>query len=122
MPTPTTHLTWKIALADGRAREIRWSNRSVYRLQTLPGGYDLESVSDDRRGVATLAELLWSMLEPKDRLPSPEDVAELLPMRDEARLREIMAAVNDAIETGQKGSESKNGSGGPSLTPANSAD
>jgi hypothetical protein len=117
---PPTKLTWKIQL--DRARQIRWSNASLFRLQTLPDGFDLSDLDNPRKGIATITHLVWAMLEGKDRIQTPDAVAELIPFMDEEALGVIMRAINEAIEHGNRGTPEKNESAGPSHTPGTFAE
>jgi hypothetical protein len=111
-------LTWGIRL--DRVRQIRWSNRAVYHLQSLPGGWDPTSDDGEGKGIFELANFIWAMLEGADRLPRPEDVSDVLPLGDAAAIAEIQATITEAIAHAKKGTEEKNGSTGPSLTPGSS--
>jgi hypothetical protein len=87
-----------------KPRRIRWSNRSLYRLQSLPGGFDFGEVNDSRKSFATLCKLLWAVLIDSPDLASPEDVAAIFPLD---RSDEIGTALNECIEMATSNDEKK---------------
>jgi hypothetical protein len=123
MATPSKQkrppLTWGIRL--DRVRQIRWSNRSVYLLQSLPGGWDPTSDDGSGKGIFELANFVWAMLEGGDRMPTPEDVADEMPLGDAEAIAEIQRTIQEAIAHAKQGTEEKNALSGPSLTPGSSA-
>jgi hypothetical protein len=116
----STRLFWTVIL--DQPRKIRFSNAAIYQLQSQPGGFDFADLSNKRKQVASIIQLVWAMLCDGDELPRPQDVAEVMPLSDGARMGEISRAVSEAVEYAQKKDETKNASPGPSPTPGSTAD
>ena len=76
-----------------RPRKIRFSNAAIYQLQSLPSGFDFADLSNKRKQVASIIQLIWAMLCEGDELARPQDVAEVMPLTESARMGEISRAV-----------------------------
>lgn len=89
-----------------RPRKIRWSNRAIYRLQTLDGAERIFKQLEGRGKLtyATVVDVVWACLLAEDTLPAPEDVANILPPE---RMAEAMKAVQEAIALASSGTEKK---------------
>jgi hypothetical protein len=113
-----TRLSWKIML--DQPRKIRFSKGAIYKLQSLPDGFDMADINNDRKQIATITQLVWAMLCEGDEVDTPVAVAEMLPLGEPARMEEIVRTVNEAIDEVTKEREEKNGQPGNSPTPGSS--
>lgn len=78
-----------------RPWRIRYSNRTIYRIQTLDRPLDLSDIANPMRSLAALSQWLWACLDEPNPFESPEQVAEVI---DLDRSTEITQALMDCVK------------------------
>src|SRR3954464_6801871 len=96
---------------------IRYSNRSLYRIQTLDMPLDLGEISNPKRSLAALSQWLWACMDEPNPFESPEQVADVI---DLSRTTEITQALIDCVTMGEakSGDAKKEEKKDASLTPS----
>lgn len=83
-----------------RVRKIRYSNRAIFRMGSLPRSFTLtEAMTGGERGFAALNAWLWCCLEDDDRaaFANPEDLSEILPLHKPERMEEIADRLAETV-------------------------
>jgi hypothetical protein len=81
-----------------RPWRIRYSNRTIYRIQTLDKPLDLAEIGNPQRSLATLSQWLWACLDEPNPFETPEDLAERIDLN---RSTEITQALLDCVNMGE---------------------
>lgn len=103
-----------------RPWRIRFSNRALYRIQTLDRPLDLTDVFKPKRTMAALSQWLWACMDEENPFDTPEKVADVIDVR---RINEIVEALVQCVNLGQPKKDAKNVvSSTPSPSPASSSD
>lgn len=98
---------------------IRFSNRALYRIQTLDKPFDLPDIYKPKRTLAALSQWIWACLDEENPFETPDQVAEVIDLN---RVQEIVAALIQCVQLGQPKKNAKNAdSSTPSPSPASSS-
>lgn len=77
-----------------RPWRIRFSNRSIYKVQTLERPLELREIDNPLRRIAAVSQWLWACLDEENPFDTPEKLADVI---DINRLGEITQALVDCI-------------------------
>jgi len=101
----------KATIQLDRERTLRFSNRAVYRLQSMDKQPSFRDLTKPNKAYAALCAYVFVCLVDREGIGSPEDVAEFIDPAD--GIEAAMSALMEAFE--EAGESKKNKSGEASL-------